>query len=572
MFCSKCGKEIPPGAKFCAVCGTPILGQTEVNTTVNEESFLRRDRVSQPLPNNYDLLKEDLKKSKHKKKSKIKMIFAAFFVMVLFLAGACGYFYFTSPIKDVMAAIDYQDYEEAVDIYNAEVNGNKIYREMCAYLLKDKLNTVENDFMEDSISYEDACKMLQAMQDLYNNSLATIAEGQLEKLQDLNESKVIFEQAEELSEAGNVKEALELYQQVAEEMPDYESVQQKIDECRSIYKGNVLTQTEGIDKQEEYKTALDMVSVALKVLGEDADLVKRYEELTEAYHVLVKEEAMLLANDGLEKKNYAEALTKVQAALKILPEDADLNALFVSINSVYTETLKEEIKKDVEEAANAGNYPQAISVLKEAVKEYSEDEALNTQLNTILSTYETVIANQVADFVANDDYAGALNLISEAMKVSPESIVLATLYQETEANQPVKLNELTISEYNEYFEVTGMEVTEDTIGNVYSPGNLFVLNHDWYDTSYAKYYLGKQYKTLKFTVAIKNINDRNKDTRRVTVYGDDEEILYTSGELARTTAPYEVDVDVSKVDWLYIHSDSTGYGITPILVNPILYK
>ena len=34
MFCTKCGKEINPGAKFCAGCGTPV----EANSTTNNQT------------------------------------------------------------------------------------------------------------------------------------------------------------------------------------------------------------------------------------------------------------------------------------------------------------------------------------------------------------------------------------------------------------------------------------------------------------------------------------------------------------------------------------------------------
>ena len=59
-----------------------------------------------------------------------------------------------------------------------------------------------------------------------------------------------------------------------------------------------------------------------------------------------------------------------------------------------------------------------------------------------------------------------------------------------------------------------------------------------------------------------------------TIYGDNGKILYNSGEMSRTTAPIDVDVDVSGVQWITIGVTNPDYVASfKLLVSDfVLYK
>lgn len=58
-----------------------------------------------------------------------------------------------------------------------------------------------------------------------------------------------------------------------------------------------------------------------------------------------------------------------------------------------------------------------------------------------------------------------------------------------------------------------------------------------------------------------------------TIYGDDGKILYNSGEMSRTTAPIDVDVDVSGVQWITLSIENPDSANFRLLVSDfVLYK
>ncbi|MBR0142026.1 MAG: NPCBM/NEW2 domain-containing protein [Ruminococcus sp.] len=98
---------------------------------------------------------------------------------------------------------------------------------------------------------------------------------------------------------------------------------------------------------------------------------------------------------------------------------------------------------------------------------------------------------------------------------------------------------------------------EDTLGNKYT-GHLNLLggstlNHE----SYGIYYLGGKYKTLSGTIAIDDITD--KDRSRQLYISADNNIIYTTDELTRTTVPFDFTVNVENCQWLKISNAGDEY-------------
>ena len=73
------------------------------------------------------------------------------------------------------------------------------------------------------------------------------------------------------------------------------------------------------------------------------------------------------------------------------------------------------------------------------------------------------------------------------------------------------------------------------------------------------------------TIAV--AGDSSKDTGIVTVYDENEKILYTTGEITRTTAPIKVDVDLSGVKWFTVCAEDKGWdGFNCFISDFVLYK
>lgn len=453
------------------------------------------------------------------KKKKLKRIFIL--IILLALLGGTVYYCLSSSVYQMMKSFVNEDYEDTVDIYNKDVSDSMIQKVVGDFLLKWEMNNILDDYAADEITFDEIYNILSILKTLEDNKLSVLATEKIEELELTNVSKETYGQAEILYEAGDYEVALELYASISEDMPDYVNAQERIAACRTAYKEDVIARTAEPKTDEEFQTALKLVNAALAILINDEELLQRQEELTESYQVRVKEETLAAANEAISSNDYSTALSVLENGIEILSDDSDLTALYVSASGLYEDSITEQVSK----------------------------------------------------MVAENDYEGALNIISGAFKILPDSSVLQALYTETNEKQPVKLSKLKISESDHFYEITGQVVTEDTLGNIYSSGNLFEFSQYYDDESYAKYYLGGNYTTLTFMLAASDINEDMKSGRVVTVYGDEDEILYTSGVIDRTTAPSMVEINVEGVEWIYFQSYGIWWdGVTLLMINPVLYK
>ena len=110
------------------------------------------------------------------------------------------------------------------------------------------------------------------------------------------------------------------------------------------------------------------------------------------------------------------------------------------------------------------------------------------------------------------------------------------------------LDTLKIVDEHNLSEVDGS--AEDTLGNKYA-GHLLKIGWGG-ENDHGTYYLGGKYKTLSGTIAVDNYN--TLDTlMRLTILADDNEI-YRTEDLPRTTVPFEFSVNVEGCEWLRIES------------------
>lgn len=524
MFCGKCGAQIPDGCDFCPRCGSDLRipgGNGEAGNTGSAAGSGAAHKGSSGGMESHTAGRAEPVRAKNSR-GKIVLILAVVLILALLAGGAAVYM--TSPAREVQDLIGEGSYTSAVRVYNSDVSGNFLWEQLTDSVIEECIQQARDDYENGSISYEKAESILTALSAIEDASLAEEALDTWAEIVSAESSAAVFAAAEELYNAGEYEEALEIYVQIDEDAADYETAQSRISECRELYIEDVLARASSPSTQSEYTTALALVEVALGVFPDDEDLLTRQGELTEEYYALVKSDAMAAANDAIEEDDYASAIETVNTALGILGTDSELTALLESAQSAY----------------------------------------------------ETYVTSEVSTLVSAGEYDDALSLIQKALNVMPESTSLDALYETTQAAQPVKLSSLTLAETDGNIElVTGQEIYTDTIGNTYGSGNLYRIEKGGSGSKepYVKYYLGSEYTTMTFTIAVSNEDDNCKDTRTVTVYGDEDEVLYTSGEIDRTTVPIEVTVDVSGTDWIYIKADKKSYYAVPLLIyNPLLYR
>ena len=541
MFCKSCGAELRQGAKFCPKCGTPV-------TVQQSEPAAQQPNLQQPnrqqngqRPNRQQTQAPDFPpprqgeepaggypgeypqpESPRKKRKKGKIIAIVVVVLVLALAGTGAYLFLTSPAYRSAQALGKGEYGQAVELYNTGVADSAIQRWYADERFSREIDAIAQKADTGELTYDQAAEALAPFFQLDNETLSTLAQESAETLTRLNQGQSTFENAQALMEDGEYVQALEEFDQVPADDPHYEEAQRQKDACKQAYKTDILTKTAEPASLEDYRQFLTMVELALETLPEDGELLQRQTELSSGYTGQVKSEALSAANEAISAGEYTQAFALLEDALAVLPEDADLQALKTSAENGYVAAVQQQVS----ELTQAGDYDTALSILE------------------------------------------------DAQATLPGNGTLTELYNSTNAAKPVRLCDIKLSESNDkYQQIVEQVVTEDTLGNIYNPGNLYKIWHTG-DDGDAKYYLGGEYTTLRLTLAISDEAPDEKNSSTFTIYGDDNAILYTSGPLDRATAPIVVEVDVSGTQWIHIRAESDEYweNVRLLMINPVLYR
>lgn len=242
------------------------------------------------------------------------------------------------------------------------------------------------------------------------------------------------------------------------------------------------------------------------------------------------------------------------------------NGSSASSDSEEADSTKQALT-EAQSAIDDQNYEDAITTLEGALKNSPSNKDL-------IAKYVNAVQLRVTELTNKNDYDKALTVLQSAKKKLKDNEKINNLYTETKKNSPDKLCDLTIAESNDnYVPITEQKVTYDTVGNHYDPGNLFMLKTAGDYSGYAKYYLGEKYKSLNFIYAIPTEDTDNINPTTFTIFGDGDKILFTSGEITRTTEATATSVDVTGQKWINIRVGSESYDSVPVLMaNPVLFS
>lgn len=251
-------------------------------------------------------------------------------------------------------------------------------------------------------------------------------------------------------------------------------------------------------------------------------------------------------------------------------------------------TSAQNIRQTIQEATtywNNSDNIQALTVLKNSDLDSTE---ITTLYEKYSSEYSNSVLSQVDDLISNRMYEDAQALLISAKEVVSNPAALEAKLLDIQNNAPIKLSDLKISA-SRYFESNQEQPLEDTVGNKYSNGNLFVISAEG-DTKfgYATFYLGKQYTDLTGLISVSDESENRSDVQLegwIEIYsknGDNYTQLYQSPILSRVTSPIEPPpINITDAEWLEIRYYNNGeyfslaggyHSLEIILSNFMLYS
>ena len=290
--------------------------------------------------------------------------------------------------------------------------------------------------------------------------------------------------------------AKEYYNNVIEKDDNYKNAQQKIADCNAALIKSYISEADAKAKSNDYDSAISYLQSHVQEFEDSSEIQKKIDEYTD----LKLDVELVDTNNLIKIGDYFGALTEINKLSESYPKNNKLNKLQKSTEKSYLE----KILPLIDENTKNKKYGEAYSICKNALEVMPDDEELNQRL------------------------------------------------EELEPLKPVLLNEMKISESEDFEHLEDHKSDyEDVVGNKYESGNLYKMSlykEGWEDAhrGYAKVYLNSQYTKLDGIIAVSN--DSEIGDFYVKILCDDKEVY--SGKYNRTTAPQEISVDVRGKKWI----------------------
>ncbi len=336
---------------------------------------------------------------------------------------------------------------------------------------------------------------------------------------------------------------------------------------------SIIREAEALAAKEDCEGALAKIKSGLATYPKSEALQEKEIEYNDMLAEQIKSKTLEEAANLAESGDYVSAIALIQNAQDTNGRDVDYTNAYNS----YCDSYKTETINVTDDLASKGDYINAIQKINQAVDTIGNDNIFTEKKSEYEDAYVSEVELQSNKYIEAKDFKAADEIIQSAFEKFPQNEKLHSLRSKVDGMRPVELKDLTISDSQDYDQLSGQSVVKDTVGNIYSTENLFSLDYctnsfSFKDQSFATYYLGRVYSTMSLTLAVSY--DGGDTGSCLTIYGNNDTVLYTTGTTGRQFAPALVEIDVSGLDWITFRISDNDYRdhIVWLIANPCLYK
>lgn len=530
------------------------------------------------------------------KKKKI-IIVSTITCVVLAAVIAILAFMWSKPINKFNRAVNEGKINQAVRIYNTSDNDEQY--DMSDSIL-DKIDEYYDEFLNNNITYDEVVDFLKMVQHIENedvNEKITIVNS---KLNTLYESKKSYSTAVNAYNDGDYAYAYKMYNKVIYEDTYFEKASEGVKDSKKKYIEQVLSNIESCKAEENYSKAVSQIRDAIEVIGKSTSLD---EELETCKALLLTQEVENIISEAetyISAGNYVDSIRLLENKKEIYNDDKLISKL-MEYCSLYSDFIINNINLEYAE----GRHSDAIGEGSAALEVLGGITEAENNIENIKNIMKNVYVDWKDGYIASDDYIGAIQVLNDAVSTFPDDAVLQgnrqdcintyidnviaaansavveknlelatnicdiaydvigyderliSEYEYIDSMQPVYLDELTPVNYDSNMWSKwqyGVTLT-DTLGNKYGEYacaiRLGMYNSAyWYGTSWAEYYLGKEYRTISGEIVPENKTSTEGQCQFV-IYADDV-CVYRSEPITRKSAKISFTADISGTEFIKI--------------------
>ena len=478
---------------FCKKCGRNLKNDTMFCPYCGEKQCEdKKDVITAEAPKK---IKKERKKMSAGKKAAISII--AVLVVLIITVAAIGIAYYMSNEQKIARALKNEDYQTALQIYNYNFyEGPSVFLERT---IQDRLEKVKEDYVSGSLEYEVVKMEIATIEKMEILSLSSAVSSTKDYVFNLNTSRTAFSTAESMFANNDFVGAIENYKKVISDDSNYETAKTKLSSAVEQYRMCVIT------KASDYKL------------------------------------------NGL----ISSAITELEVALKILPDDDEISRQLNIYKREYIEQIKAEALKNAADHANRNDYINAINTIKVSLETNKNDAALLAALEKYSSSFVSSIIAEVDKLISQKEYDGAISVLNGALDNLPENKILKEKLNAVKEDCPVSISELTPINggwnWNEGIPIDPFSVTHSNVCNfaILSGGTrYYVGNH------YSEYRLYGKYTNFSGSL-VSHSDISETGNSYIQIYADDK-LVYTSPQIKRKTDVVDFSVNISGADYVKI--------------------
>ena len=336
MQCANCGAEVREGVPFCSECGRP-LRPGEKQPKPKKQPKAANKAV--PVP----------EAAEQPKKKKIKWKLVLFLVILAVVLGAAGYGYLRLPAFRMQRALNAGDaagYQNAAKIYSAEVKDSFLQKWFTSMLCKDQMGQAAEAYFAGDLTYDEAKAFYTAFTAEGSKKLSREAKKQLEAIEADHTARETLAAGDAALDDGDYETAMAAYAKVPKDSAVYSEAQKKLSEAREAYVTSICDRVDKLVGSGSYAKAMTTLNDALELLPDDEKLTAKRATVGTAFEAITLDQV----SDLLAEEDYGEALDQLAHALEVMPESKKLADKLDAVEAERKAAEKAKESEDAEEA------------------------------------------------------------------------------------------------------------------------------------------------------------------------------------------------------------------------------
>lgn len=260
-------------------------------------------------------------------------IFLVAIVCALIIAAAAGIIILTNNNSKSHESSNSSDYVPS-DMNNSDIDNSQV----SVNSLEESVNSTDDEYSDEQVVSTESSSVSSDSSESHEKESSIIEETSVLSEEEIRNGKIqeYIEKANTLAAEGNYLDALALLDSAEQIM----GADQRISKTRTeIKKGKLLSDVSAYEAAGDYKTAIEYISNCEDDLKTDLEVIHKSNSLKTTY----KSNELSRAQTAYNNDNFDEALSILNAALTILPGDADITARIEKYTPVLYRKLPNNI-------------------------------------------------------------------------------------------------------------------------------------------------------------------------------------------------------------------------------------